>query len=243
MFLLLLVISLSSRVLYIIKYPVPVRDSFFYARVIREWNENGVIPIETGTPPLSLYLLGIPNRFLNYDIIKGGICVNLIFGIVFVLLVWHMAYIITCSSIKSFLVGLLVCIHPELIQFSCNPIRENSYLLFLIGSLYFLTRYIKNDKSIEMVFGSLLAAAAFMCRLEGLEIALVYSVIILLVGIKKRCMIKAARDIISFSFLFVVSLVLISYSINVPLDYYMYYSRDLSPNRLNISVQPFDPIK
>ena len=77
------------------------------------------------------------------------------------------------------LVGLVTSTHPTLIHYSCVLLRENTYLLFCIMSINLLILWYKRKKITYILLGGVTAALSFLCRYEGLEIGLIYVLIIL----------------------------------------------------------------
>ena len=75
----------AIRIVYCIKYPVQPRDVYRYIYEMENWGKEQTDEL-INVPYLSLYLLNLPHKILKCDIIKGGICVNVLVGQLIVIL-------------------------------------------------------------------------------------------------------------------------------------------------------------
>lgn len=165
-----LCIGLALRLFYFIYYPIQPRDSFYYASIIRTWEIDGIIHDDITFFPLSLWILKIPYHIWNYDIIKGGLIINLIFGLFIIVVTTKMAYHFFNRNDTAFLAGLIMATHPTLIRLSCSFLRENTYLFFSLCFIYSLLLYCQKNRLFYLMVSGVAGTLAFLCRLEGLEL-------------------------------------------------------------------------
>lgn len=169
-----LLLGLTTRLVYCIKYSIQPRDAYKYELMVQEW-------IKTGTPaqlpffPLSLWIFKSASLFLNIEILTAGIIVNMIAG----LLIIYTAINISLYLFKSYMIALFVgasfATHPSLIYYSCTVLRENTYLLFIILFFSSITKYFKEISVLHLLLASLYVSLAFLCRLESIEIVFIFS--------------------------------------------------------------------
>lgn len=165
----------ATRFFYCIKYPVQPRDVYTYIHEMENWEKEQWLD----APYLSLYLLSLPHKILKCDIIKGGICVNVIVGQLIIILSILSFRELSDNEIGLWVVGLVAATHPTLIHYSCELLRENTYLLFSIMSINLLILWYKRRSIIYIILGGVTVALSNMCRYEGLEICVIYILMIL----------------------------------------------------------------
>ena len=195
---------------------------FFYLQLIHQWNETGVIPQGSTTPPLSMFLLGFPNRFFHYDILKGGILVNILFGLFIVLLSYLITYKVTKSLLFSFIIGLVFSTHPTFVHISCQFLRESSFFFFILLTVLLFIDFFQKRSLHYLVFSGFFTAAALLCRHETVELIVLFTFCLIYCSINKR----------SFIFFYfttyyssvIISVLIITLIIGVPLNYLRIYT-------------------
>lgn len=217
-------IGLVARLLYIVYYPVPVRDSYGYAQFISAWNHSGSFPSGTHFPPLSVYLLKIPSDIYHIDIIKGGTIMNMIMGVMLIGLIVYLVSLLSPSPIFLFVAGLLVSTHSTFINYSCHMTRETGYLFFLTFALICIIKYFHSKRLYYIFLTSLSCSAACLCRFEALEFCFV--VLLVLLIWKKRY--NVLKCYLLFMLLYISFFFLISLAIGAPISYY--YELFLKPD-------------
>lgn len=206
------------RILYCWKYPIPVRDAYDYEMFLRQWYSTGIIPQTVFYPPLGLYLMKIPVSWGYMDIMKGGICVNMILGLCLIITFIQIARSLNDSLLLMYCVGLISATHPALIEFSCHMLRENSYLFFCSISVLFVILFLKQRMVPYLMITSTCLSAAFLCRTEAIEL-LFYTIIIYLINSQENIK-KRLKDVLFTILISVVSFIVILSLIDVPLNYY-----------------------
>ena len=227
-----MIVGIIARELYLLKYPVPARDSFVYYDLINNWDtiiKNQIQ--EERFPPLSIFLLKIPHTLFNYDIIKGAILINCTLGIAVIALIAKIAFLLTKRTIIAFSTGIVFGTHPTLIKYSCEALREKTYIFFLCLSLLYFLFYIRKEKLLMLLLATFFSCCATLCRYEGLEFLTVLFVYILFFKKTKTLQKKVALFalVVIGSMLSIFTIIKI---INIPLDYfqitYSYIAEHLS---------------
>ena len=165
----LVTISSLLRIAYIVFHPVQPRDYYKYESCIYDWENKGEMPEEI-KGGLSIWLLKAPYHFFKYDLLKGGVVINVILGSLITVFSILILYNIFNSSIITIVVGLILATHPTLIELSCFFLRENSYLFFALLSMYGLVRFIKRKSIIMLLLSGIMCTLSFLCRFEGAEL-------------------------------------------------------------------------
>ena len=172
--LLCLLTGLLLRVLYIIRYPIQPRDAYSYMNVITKWEKEGFIEDGIGIVPLSLWILKTPHKLFSIDLLKGGVVINMILGLLIIVVMIRITGAIFHNELIQLFVGLITATHPILIHFSCVFLRENSYLFFSGLALFCLVKYLASPRYLYLSCGSVASSLSFACRLEGLELPLFF---------------------------------------------------------------------
>lgn len=217
-----LILGSIVRIAYLWMYPVPVRDAFTYSEFIEEWIDSGVIPEEGGIPPLGLYLFKTASAFLGVGIIRSGTIVNVLIGLLIIATLGKIAYTIIPSSKIVSCICLVSATHPALVDYSCQATRENPYLLFCCLSVLFFILFLKRGYRLcYIVVASVFACASFLCRYEGFELLIL--AICLILFTRPATPRRRLNSIVLFSATYVLTFILISRLIDVPLSYYASY--------------------
>ena len=210
---LVLAIGLLFRIIYIIRYPVPERDSYTYKSIIETWNATNVLSVSLNVPPLGIYILNLPHSLFNIELIKGGILINIIIGLAVIYFIMRIAFLILGSRVYMLCIGILASSYPTFVRYSCQMLRENSFILFYTMSLFFLILdYYKPRKS-NIFFAGMTSVLACMCRHEGIEI-----VLLILVYLMTRA--NRIRNLVLFLTSMFASAFLVSAMIDLKLSYY-----------------------
>lgn len=206
------------RIFYLLWYPVQVRDAFTYREFIKQWIEIGVFPRISSFPPLGLYLLKLPQSFFEGNIFVGGLTLNMILGLCIICLVMIISSKIYSSAVLTICTGIIAATHPTLVHYSCQMLRENSFLFFSCLSIVFFIDYIKTLRVRNIIASSFFITAACLCRYEATEIFAIFCAVILLNW--KENIGKKTRHFFFFIAGCTLSFLAISYMIGIPFDYY-----------------------
>lgn len=217
--------GLFLRIIYLVKYPIQARDAYIYADFIYKWIELGKAPIIKyyDIPPLSIFLLKIPTCLTGCDPLKGAIIINMLIGCMLIIVLVELGWNLSHSSLIALITGLLAATNPSLIHYSCQVLRENSYLLFFSLYVFSLTKFLKTKKPFFIFLMATFSGMSVLCRHEGLELIL-FSIFILLLGFLCR---RKLNRLIAYLFLYCIAFgfvfVATSKIIGVDLSYYRFY--------------------
>lgn len=224
-----------TRILYYIKYPVQPRDVYAYLYEMENWEKeqrsNDTFTVSPHVPYLSLYLMNLPHKIMKCDIKKGGICVNVMVGQLIIILSILSFRVLSDNKVGLWVVGLVTSTHPTLIQYSCVLLRENTYLLFCIISINLLILWYKRKSIIYIFLGGVTAALSFLCRYEGLEICVIYILMILFHFNTLRIK-RLFVHLIGFLIIYVTSIYVTSAIIDKDFRLKMIYSEICYDNRV-----------
>lgn len=206
------------RLLYCIKYPVLVRDSYKYYEYIVRWNEEGTLLANKEYPPLGLYLYKAVADLTSWGIMESAIIINIIVGELLIGIAIYTASKYRFSPLGTLLLGILVATHPTLIYFSCQPLRENLYLLFCSLFAISFANYAKSLKFIDLAGQALFCSLALLTRLESLELVFLPVVLLGLTMKSIPLYVTTLRTIAYFSIIAIIFL-LFSFLLHFDVDY------------------------
>lgn len=222
------------RISFIIKYPVQPRDSYRYESTIIQWEEKKDIPKES-KGVINLWILSLPHKIFGIDIIKGGIIINLIAGLFLIVIIPGIIRLIFKKGSIVLFSQLLVSTHPQLIRFSTVFLRENIFILFLSLSIYYLVKHIRRNSSLNIYFSAVTASFAFLCRLEGLEIPIIASFLIMVFQ-RKKSVITILLFITLYLFTTFITINLLGYNMLSKNNFLQNIDFDLKKNNDNASL-------
>ena len=214
-------ISIIYRIIYILVYPVQPRDTYDYESFIIQWERFDIIQMNSSFPLFGVYLLKIPHHFFSYDIIKGGVIINMIFGLMTIYVVIIFAHEIFRSNTAALIAGIIAATNTSLIRYSCQMLRENTYIFFYIVTIFFLVRYYNRKDLFDVIMISLGIVSTTLCRKEGLELILItLSTITFLLLCRKIRISQGLFHFVATLFLLVLFFLAINTICGIPLKYY-----------------------
>jgi len=178
----IVIISLFLRSFYIIKYPINSRDAYRYQHLIENWEKDKSFNKSRTLPPLAIYIMRIPYAFANINAIKGGVIVNNILGIMIVLMLTLIVEMLFHNSYLSFYSGIVAATHFSLIMYSCNALRENTYLLGVCAVIASMLKYRMTSKFFYILAMAFWTSWVVLSRYEGIELLLVMPIIIFFIS-------------------------------------------------------------
>ena len=189
------VMGAITRIVYCLKYPVPVRDAYEYAGNVADWSETGILHSSRRIPPLFLFLVKECSRYTDYDIMKTGVVLNVLLGLVLVFLSIIIADKLSGSWLVCLIVGAIAATHPTMVEYSCQMLRENSFLVFLFLEFILLMEYAKTQKIHLILICAFCGMCSIFCRLEGVEIIIPAIAAIIFFNIQKKHSKKCIQDL------------------------------------------------
>ena len=205
--------SLATRELKLVLDPMLQRDSVLYLTLAETWQETGVYAETIGTvvPPFHLFtIVKMMDLGLNAEV--AGRSLSLFLGAMIPVLGYIISYNIF-KDITTSLIGVLcLSLHPTLVAYSIQPLRENYYIFMLGLIIIFIIYGIKKRSLAEWGLCGCVTAIAVFCRYEALELFFLYLFIGLVLFFNKKTSAKrfvVAVFIVLLTFI-LTSLILIS---------------------------------
>ena len=194
-----------AQVIFCIAYPVPERDSLKYKETINEIYEKGQIT-DRNIPSFPLLLMSIPNRLFGMDLIKGGIVLNCMFGLLTSIGVLNTAYALTKSKSISTLAGIIVGTHPTMLRYSSQMLREAPFIFFTCFGIILALDFVMMEKKKHLlILSAIFVGLSFLSRHEGLEVFLLLTVFFFLRSRKKLL------NISTYAVSFIITIVAVLY--------------------------------
>lgn len=212
-----IIIGVIFRIGYCLLYPVQPRDAYSYGNIISQWENNGTITNDKVIIPFSLWIIKLPHHFFHYDAVKTGIIVNMILGVLIITIgIYSIQFCFNRHRlINALFAGLVFATHPSLVRFSCTCLRENTYLFFSLLTFFTFAYYCRFPILLHVFAISILGALAFLCRLEGLEILLIFFITLFFLCLYKKIKItNAFIHAIVFLVMFFATVLYIYYGLN-----------------------------
>lgn len=137
-------------------------------------------------PPLP-HLLMVP--FVYFDPLwRSGLAGAVISGTCFVIasiFLYKFTFLLTKNAAASFVAFLVFALNPNILYMQSTPMTELPLLAFFILSIYYFTRYIKNDKEyLSLIFAAFFAFCASLSRYDGWFLVGIEGFILLLMNIR-----------------------------------------------------------
>lgn len=173
-------VALAARLLKMGLDPMLQRDSALYLILAEKWHETGNYcqAIETGTivPPLPLFAI-VKAMDLGLDSEIAGRSTALFLGAMIPVLGYIISYKIIHKTELSLICAILLILHPTLISYSIQPLRENFYLFFIGLSIIAVTNGIRTKRMEDWCTSGTLTAFAVFCRYEAAEFLIFFPVV------------------------------------------------------------------
>lgn len=192
--------GLLLRLLLLYLEPMISPDSIFYLDAAEEWSEhgmNGLLASKRGfaIPLLLLFLLKlVHNCGLPYE--TSGLIVNIFFGVALMPLFYFTSLWIFNDRRTALFAALLAAIHPSLIEYSTDILRETPMIFFMLLVLFFIACAERTERPILWIPAGFFATAACLTRYEALELiplVFFYLLICFFFGGKKYARSKALK--------------------------------------------------
>lgn len=209
-------ISLLIRYLYYVVYPVPWRDAYHYKTIVEECISENQIPSKNiwgkanDTPPLPLYIVWKAYRLFGGDIFHLAISIEMILGSALVCLLWFICKKMFYSKSVATVVSFLAATNPRLLDYSTQFTRDGFYLFFVISSFVLYIYSLKQKSLKHVAFSALFVMLSIMCRYEGVELILIYSIsYFLFLNASTKTVLLFVLSFLFMSSIFFVSIVLL----------------------------------
>lgn len=156
---------------------IPSRDGIGYAAQIAAWYQTGsfdaigapLLLAHSATPPF-LYAMGRLLMGFGCSQYGGVFLVDIVFGSVLPLVMFGCGRRLWPENKKlAYLAALLTALHPTLIAYSADILREISFLFFAACGFYFWLGMLQRKKALQALLSGCMIAMATLCRYEGFE--------------------------------------------------------------------------
>ena len=208
-------LSLVPRIVKTIIDPLLMRDSALYVTLAETWANTGKYQetIDGGIiiPPLPILIVK-ELILLGFDGEIAARSISLFLGSIIPLLGYYITKEIFKKKGIAVLCTAILLIHPTLISYSSQPLRENFYLFFecllIIEIIYILK---KGFDSFDLILCGILSACIIFCRYEGLEILIILPTVLLYKTFKYQDRLQrlSFKILLYFSVFFASSFVLL----------------------------------
>ena len=212
--LLIYVAAMLVRVGKMLLDPVLERDAGLYLVWVENWIATGqyhytffdqVGPV----PPLTLWFIKMVMQ-TGIDAETAGRAVSLFFGS----LMPVVGFIFTlriCRNIRiALLAAILLVFHPDLVQYSGQPLRENPYVFFDGLLLLLIVESIRKSTALKWAGCGILLSLTAYCRFEALEFTVIVPFILAaLCSFRKMNVKDAVRNSATFYLSFCLTYILL----------------------------------
>lgn len=193
---LIFLLALCVRIIRLIIAPLLSRDAVQYLNQAVLWSQTndyssflrlGINP----QPPLPIWTIK-KLMFLGFGAETSGRALGIFTGALIPVIGFVLAEKITKNIFVGIVSASILILHPSLIAYSIQPLRENYYLLFSCLFLVYLTEAVKRNASTYWLGCGLIMALCFFCRYEAIELAFITPLLIILLRISHRITTKDA---------------------------------------------------
>ena len=186
--------SLALRLLKLALDPGLMRDSSLYLAWADNWFQTGnhlhdILGDPTLTPPLAPWTIKTVMAYgFNADI--SGRAISLFLGSLMPVAGFLFALKL-CGKIRiALLTTFLLVVHPDLVTYSVQPLRENVYLFFIGALLTMIVDAVHDNSAVKWGICGIPLSLAFFSRYETMEFFLIIPLIILTLFFLKRIKLK-----------------------------------------------------
>ena len=180
---LIFVAALLFRLMKLILDPALMRDSALYLQWVEKWYETGDyyferfgVQVKTAILPIWLMKEAMLSGF-GAEI--AGRALSLFLGSLIPVAGFYVALYVTKKIRLALVSAILLILHPDLVTYSIQPLRDNFYILFEAFLLLSIVVAIKKDSHISWGICGLFTALISFCRYEGLEFLVIVSFVIM----------------------------------------------------------------
>lgn len=182
-------ISLAARIIKLIIDPVLLRDAAACLKLSEIWYHSGEYSQTTVdnivVPPLPIFAIKKMMEF-EYPFEIAGRSIALFFGSMLPVLGYIALSKLFKERVIRFTGVIFLLLHPTLVSYSIQPMRENYYLFFSGLIIIGVINAVQKNKSRDWGICGALSAFALFCRYEAFEMLLICPAILFFLLIRKR---------------------------------------------------------
>ena len=220
--------SLLVRLGKLLIDPSLLRDAAVYLNWVNSWVETGdfyflILGKAPLVPPVSLWSIKTLMELTGIDAEIAGRTLSLFLGSLVPVIGFFFALRFTRSIRISLVSALLLIVHPRLVEFSVQPIRENWYIFFTAAFLFVICEAIRKNSVFKWgACGVFLALSAFS-RFEAMEfVPIVAMVLLILFSFQKINLKEMLQSGLAFCLTLFATSVLVLWSVDFD---YRFFSR------------------
>lgn len=200
--------SFAVRLVKLVFDPLLLRDGALYLRLAETWYKTGdyleITKQESRIPPLPLWCIKTLMNFTGDSEIAGR-AISIFLGGVIPVIGFIAARKITHHIRISLIAALCFVLHPNLVSYSIQPLREN-YFIILIGLLLIVViQNFRNTRTAGWIVCGTLIGIAFFCRLEAVEFLIIVAIEIAFLKLRKNNTLSFIKTIGIFLLAFILT--------------------------------------
>ena len=205
-------VSITIRLVKMVFEPLILRDAAFFLKAAEIWNKTGdyqELPKEfVGVPPLPLWCIKTLMSFCGSSEIAGR-SISIFLGGLISVVGFILAREITHNIRISLIVALCCILHPILVAYSIQPLRENYFILLIGILLIVMVRNYRNPKTLGWIVCGAIVGIAVCCRHEALEFLFVVAAEIAVLELKWKTIVTFLKSISLFFLAFALMFLLV----------------------------------
>ena len=208
--LVIFLVSIAIRLVKMVFEPLILRDGASLLIAAEIWNKTGdyqEIPIEfKGVPPIPLWCVKNLMTYCGSSEIAGR-SISIFIGGLISVVGFVLAREISHNNRFSLIVALCCVLHPILVSYSIQPLRENYYILLMGVLLIAMVRNFRKPKILGWIFCGAIVGIAVFCRHEALEFAFAVITEIVILVPKKRKVVTFLKNTFFFILAFILTFI------------------------------------
>lgn len=180
----------------------PLNDDWSYARGVYSYVEEGTLELDQW-PAMTLIAqiwigIGYSEVFgFSFETLRWSTLVNAYIGLCFFyLLLRRFTY-----SRMAFFAALLLLYNPLFYSLSFTFMTEVHFLMAVLGSMYFFTRYVEDSRYTHLLWASLFSVLATLIRQPGVLVPLAFALVLM---IRERTWVRRLVPLLPFLLSFTV---------------------------------------
>ena len=225
-------VSVVIRLIKMIFEPLLLRDAAYYLRMAEVWHKTGVyqeiIKEHESIPPLPFWCIKSLMNFCGNSEIAGR-SISIFLGGLIPVVGFVLAREITHNIRFSLIAALCFILHPNLVSYSTQPLRENYYILLIGLLLIAMVRNSRETRTTGWIVCGAIIGVAVLCRYEILEFLVFVTMEIAVLELKRNRIIPFLKSVGIFLLVFVITsfslLVIINCNYSSIYKIKRYYSR------------------
>ena len=174
-------LSFVLRIAKLIIDPMILRDAALYLIKTESWyvSHDYQAAFSNVKKFPSLPLLAIKELMrLGYGVEPVGRAFNIYIGSLIPIVCFFLVLKLLKDARLALISSVLLSIHPNLISYSIQPLRETLYIFFVELFLYHLIDAVKRESYVGCIYCGIFASLSFFCRYEAVELIAVFIIIL-----------------------------------------------------------------